>query len=133
MPLSEDTPLQPINPYALSKIQGEQMLDWMARGEGWSAVTLRYFNPVGAHVSGHIGEHSLHPSNLVPRVLMALRGDIDCLHIYGTDYDTPDGTCLRDYVHVSDLAISHLSALELLDRPGHQVFNVGTGPGPQRA
>lgn len=127
MPLSEDSPLDPQNPYALTKAQGEQMLAWMAARCGWSVVSLRYFNPVGAHPSGRIGESAQEPTNLVPRVLQALLGAIPHLTVYGDDYDTPDGTCLRDYIHVLDLSRAHLAAMGALERPGHHVYNVGTG------
>lgn len=127
MPLSEQSLVAPASPYGLTKIQGEQMLHWMAQSHGWAAVSLRYFNPVGAHASARIGESNRAPSNLVPRVLMAITGDLPGLTIFGTDYDTPDGTCLRDYVHVCDLAAAHLVALEALEQPGHRVYNLGTG------
>ncbi len=127
MPLTEDSPLDPASPYGLTKVLGENMLAWMARCQQWSAVSLRYFNPVGAHPSGRIGENVRAPSNLVPRVLMALTGDLPALGIFGTDYDTPDGTCLRDYIHVCDLAHAHVAALRALSDPGHHIFNVGTG------
>ncbi|MCB9780213.1 MAG: UDP-glucose 4-epimerase GalE [Alphaproteobacteria bacterium] len=127
MPLSEGATHGPANPYALTKAQGEQMLAWMAERCGWSAVSLRYFNPVGADASGRIGECCAEPTNLVPRVLQALTGDIPHVAIFGEDYDTPDGTCLRDYIHISDLADAHLAALDALERPGHHIYNVGTG------
>lgn len=127
MPLREDSLVEPDSPYGWTKAQGEQMLSWMARRHGWSAVSLRYFNPVGAHASGRIGEDAAAPSNLVPRVLMALTGHLPALTVFGSDYDTPDGTCLRDYIHVGDLARAHLVAMAALERPGHRVYNVGTG------
>ncbi len=127
MPLAEGAPTVPASPYGWTKLQGEGMLATLADRSGWSAVSLRYFNPVGAHPTGRIGENSRKPANLVPRVLMALSGDLPALTIFGTDYDTPDGTCLRDYIHVSDLARAHILALSALEPPGHHVFNVGTG------
>jgi UDP-glucose 4-epimerase len=126
-PIIEDSPLQPENPYGFSKVQGEQQLAWMVRQRGWSAISLRYFNPVGAHPSGRIGEPFEQAASLVPRALKALTRDDDLLTVFGTDYDTPDGTCLRDYIHVCDLARAHLAAIEGLDEPGHHIFNVGTG------
>lgn len=129
IPISEDSALRPDSPYGLSKAQGEQMLAWMARSRGWSAVSLRYFNPVGAHASGRIGEHAPHPTGLVPRVLAALLGQRPGFTVFGTDYDTPDGTCIRDLVSVEDLARAHLAALPLLREPGHAAYNVGTGLG----
>lgn len=127
MPVREDAPLLPESPYGLTKVQGEQVLDWMARQRGWSVVSLRYFNPVGAHPSGRIGQPLESAAALVPRALMAVAGVGPPLTVFGTDYDTPDGTCLRDYVHVCDLSRAHLVALGGLDAPGHRIFNVGTG------
>ncbi|NOY24917.1 MAG: UDP-glucose 4-epimerase GalE [Oligoflexia bacterium] len=127
MPLAEGSDTRPQTPYGWTKLQGEAMLAWLAEQQGWSAVSLRYFNPVGAHPTGRIGENTTKPSNLVPRTLMALSGDLPALSIFGTDYDTPDGTALRDYIHVIDLARAHLAALRALKSPGHHVYNVGTG------
>ncbi|MDP2307726.1 MAG: UDP-glucose 4-epimerase GalE [Pseudomonadota bacterium] len=127
MPIQEDAPLRPESPYGLSKAQGEQMLEWMVQRRKWSAVSLRYFNPVGAHPSGSIGQPFESAASLVPRVLMALTDANARLAIFGTDYDTPDGTCLRDYIHVCDLSRAHLVALRALDEPAHHIFNVGTG------
>lgn len=126
-PIREDAPTAPESPYGHSKAEGERMLDWMTRLRGWSAVSLRYFNPVGAHPSGRIGEPLKQAMSLVPRALMALTGAGPELTVFGTDYDTPDGTCLRDYIHVWDLARAHLFALQALEEPGHHLFNVGTG------
>jgi len=126
--VGEDLPLRPENPYGASKAQGERMLDWMARCLGWSAVSLRTFNPVGAHPSGRIGQpYAASTAGLVPRALQALSTPGARLTVCGSDYPTPDGTCLRDYIHISDLARAHRLALAALERPGHQVFNVGTG------
>lgn len=127
MPLTEQTPPGPDSPYGASKLLGEQMLQWMSRCRGLRAVSLRYFNPVGAHPSGRIGEHARTPSNLVPRVLMALTGDVPALTVFGSDYDTPDGTCLRDYIHIQDLVAAHMVAIGLLEQPGYHLYNVGTG------
>ncbi|HND30834.1 MAG TPA: UDP-glucose 4-epimerase GalE [Myxococcota bacterium] len=127
MPISEDAPLRPDSPYGLSKAQGETMLDWMAGRRGWSAVSLRYFNPVGAHASGTIGQPFEAAASLVPRALKALTRPQALLTIFGTDYATPDGTCLRDYIHITDLARAHLVALQALEQPGHRIYNVGTG------
>ena len=127
MPIKEDAPLCPESPYGLSKMQGEQQLAWMVRQHGWSAVSLRYFNPVGAHPSGFIGEPFAHAASLVPRALRALTRRDEQLTVFGTDYDTPDGTCLRDYIHICDLSRAHLTAMKVLDRSGHHVYNVGTG------
>ena len=128
MPVVEDAPLQPESPYGWSKAAGEEMLGWMARQRGWSAVSLRYFNPVGAHPSGLLGEPPCRATALLPRALLALLPDQPPLTIFGTDYPTPDGTCLRDYIHIEDLAAAHQAALGRLDRPGvHEIYNVGTG------
>jgi len=125
--IGEDAPLLPESPYGVSKAEGERLLGWMVRLRGWSAISLRYFNPVGAHPSGEIGESFEQTGNLLPRVLKVLTRDGPPLTIFGTDYDTPDGTCLRDYIHICDLSRAHLVALELLGEPGHSIFNVGTG------
>ena len=127
MPLHEGVVPEPDSPYGLTKLQGEQVLAWMARGRGWAAVSLRYFNPVGAHASGRIGEPIAHAASLVPCALRSLDDMDRSLTVFGTDYDTPDGTCLRDYIHVCDLAVAHLRALDIVQSPGHQAFNVGTG------
>jgi UDP-glucose 4-epimerase len=127
VPIAETAPLRPENPYGLTKVHGEQMLDWMVRLRGWHVVSLRYFNPVGAHESGRIGQPLAGAVALVPRVLDALRRPHARVSIFGTDWPTADGTCLRDYIHVSDLSLAHLRALDVLGRPEHQIFNVGTG------
>lgn len=129
VPIAEDAPLRPDSPYGRSKLLGEHMLADLAACGTWSAVSLRYFNPVGAHPSGLIGEPLSEAASLVPRALRALLDSDDQLAIFGTDYATRDGTCLRDYVHVCDLARAHLDALSILERPGHHVYNVGTGNG----
>ena len=126
-PLREDTPLCPDSPYGTTKQLGEQMLADMARHRRWSAVSLRYFNPVGAHPSGVVGEALSKAGSLVPRCLQALLDPERPLTVFGTDYDTPDGTCQRDYVHVCDVSRAHLVAARALSRPGHHVYNVGTG------
>ena len=126
MPVTETSACQPDNPYGLSKLMGEQMLDRMAAEQGWSAVSLRYFNPVGAHASGDLGESFGNASSLVPVALSAVMGLRPHLTVFGSDYDTPDGTCLRDYVAISDLVEAHIHALRVRET-GHHVFNVGTG------
>lgn len=126
MPVPEDVPLTPESPYGCTKAQGEQMLQWMADCRGWSVVSLRYFNPVGAHDSGRIGQPIEGAASLVPRALLAVVDPSRQLTVFGTDYPTADGTALRDYIHVCDLSRAHLNALSL-SGVGHQVFNVGTG------
>lgn len=127
MPIVESAPLGPENPYGLTKKHGEELLDWMVQRRGWSAVSLRYFNPVGAHPSGRIGQPVEGAAALAPRVLRALLVDRANVTIFGTDWPTPDGTCLRDYIHVCDLSRAHLVAMGALDSPRHHIFNVGTG------
>lgn len=126
MPVAENVPLTPESPYGCTKALGEQMLQWMADCRGWSVISLRYFNPVGAHESGQIGQPLEGAASLVPRALLAVVDPSRRLTVFGTDYPTADGTALRDYIHVCDLSRAHLSALEL-SKVGHQIFNVGTG------
>jgi UDP-glucose 4-epimerase len=127
MPIAEAAPLLPESPYGLSKMHGEQGIDWMVRCKGWAAVSLRYFNPVGAHASGRIGQPVEGAQALVPRALLALVRDDAPLTVFGTDWPTPDGTALRDYIHIADLAAAHRHGLDAL-RPGERaIFNVGTG------
>ncbi|HCH63158.1 MAG: UDP-glucose 4-epimerase GalE [Deltaproteobacteria bacterium] len=127
MPLQEDAPLKPDSPYGVTKLIGEQMLQQMAEHHDWSAVSLRYFNPAGAHPSGFIGEPMRNADSLVARALRALLDPSRPLTIYGSDYDTADGTCRRDFIHVADLTRAHRIAMSALKRPGHHVYNVGTG------
>ncbi len=125
--IPESAHLVPDSPYGTTKVQGEQLLAWMVQRRAWSAVSLRYFNPVGAHPSGHIGQPPDDAASLLPRALQAITDPRARLAIYGSDYPTPDGTCLRDYIHVCDLSRAHLVALGALDRSEHSIFNVGTG------
>ena len=120
------------NPYGWTKYMGEQILRDLAKADpDWSVVLLRYFNPVGAHQSGLIGEHpSGIPNNLMPFISQTAVGKRDHLNIFGNDYDTPDGTGVRDYIHVVDLAKGHVAAIDyLLTHSGESVFNLGTGHG----
>ena len=130
-PFAEDAPLAPTNPYGRTKAMIEQILTDLADAGGWRIAVLRYFNPVGAHPSGRIGEDpSGIPNNLFPYVAQVASGRLDSLQVFGDDYDTPDGTGVRDYIHVCDLAQGHLAALDALtDREGCQVWNLGTGVG----
>lgn len=125
--ISESSPPDPQSPYGRTKAIGEQLLQDLADQAGWAAISLRYFNPVGAHPSGTLGELTPRPDGLVPRMLRALTGEGPPLTIFGTEHPTADGTCERDFVHVWDLAHAHALALGALDRPGHQIYNVGTG------
>ena len=128
--LAEDHPLTPINPYGWSKRMMEQMLADMAHAWGLNSVALRYFNACGAHPSGEIGEAHSPETHLVPVVLLSALGLRNSLKLFGDDYDTPDGTCIRDYIHVCDLASAHLKALDFMDdNPGAHAFNLGNGAG----
>ena len=132
LPLSEDSPLQAVNPYGQTKLTIEHMLkDLAASDPEWNISILRYFNPVGAHPSGEIGEDPLGiPNNLMPYVTKVAVGEFEELSVWGDDYDTPDGTCIRDYIHVVDLAKGHINALKKLnDNPGLMIHNLGTGKG----
>ena len=128
--LTEDHPLAPINPYGWSKRMVEQVLADMAHAWGLNSVALRYFNASGAHPSGEIGEAHDPETHLVPVILLAAMGLRNALKLFGGDYDTPDGTCIRDYIHVCDLASAHLKALDYMDTaPGAHAFNLGNGAG----
>ncbi len=132
LPYDEAHPLAPVNPYGRSKRMVEEMLrDWVASGAGASAVMLRYFNPVGAHESGRIGENPRGtPNNLMPLLCQVAVGRRPVLRVFGNDYDTPDGTGVRDYIHVGDLARAHVAALDFGARQdGAEAINVGTGRG----
>ncbi|MFO0812547.1 MAG: UDP-glucose 4-epimerase GalE [Gemmatales bacterium] len=128
-PITEATPQQPINPYGRTKLMIEQALADCCRAYGLSYAALRYFNAAGAHQSGEIGEDHQPESHLIPLILQTIMGQRENIHIFGTDYPTPDGTCIRDYIHVDDLATAHLAALEQL-QPGQELkLNLGTGRG----
>jgi UDP-glucose 4-epimerase len=128
-PITEATPQQPINPYGRSKLMVEQVLADCCHAYGLSYAALRYFNAAGAHPSGEIGEDHQPESHLIPLILQTIMGQREGIHVFGTDYPTPDGTCIRDYVHVDDLATAHLAALEAL-QPGQALkLNLGTGRG----
>jgi UDP-glucose 4-epimerase len=132
LPLTEDAPLAATNPYGATKLMGEQILRDLERSDPqWKIALLRYFNPVGAHPSGMIGEdpHGT-PNNLMPYITQVAVGKRPCLQIFGNDYDTPDGTGVRDYIHVVDLADGHVAALRyLLDSARGITANLGTGRG----
>lgn len=132
LPLTEGAPLQTVNPYGRTKLAVEEMLrDLHASEPGWNISILRYFNPVGAHPSGMIGEDPLGiPNNLMPFITQVAVGQRERLSVFGGDYPTRDGTCIRDYIHVVDLVEGHLKALEWLnDEPGIGAHNLGTGQG----
>ena len=132
VPIDEDTPLGASSPYGRTKLHIEEMLrDVAATGAGWRIALLRYFNPVGAHPSGLIGEDPIGiPNNLMPYIMQVAVGRRDHLTVHGGDYPTPDGTAVRDYLHVVDLAEGHLAALDHLDAiDGAVPINLGTGTG----
>jgi UDP-glucose 4-epimerase len=133
VPIAESAEVKPINPYASTKATVEKLLsDLVSSGAGWRVACLRYFNAVGAHPSGQIGEAPLStPSNLFPLIIQVASGKRDSLSIYGQDWPTKDGTCLRDYIHVMDLADGHVAALHKLLNNGPQCLqiNLGTGQG----
>jgi UDP-glucose 4-epimerase len=132
VPIRENFPLSCTNPYGRTKLMIEEMLqDLQAADPRWQVVLLRYFNPVGAHGSGRIGEDPNGiPNNLVPYIAQVAIGKLLELAVFGNDYPTPDGTGVRDYIHVVDLALGHLKALEkLAEQPGVAIYNLGTGRG----
>ena len=132
LPLDEKHPLSVTNPYGRTKLQVEEILsDLCASDAEWSAVCLRYFNPIGAHESGLIGENPRGiPNNLLPYVARVAAGQLEALQVFGNDYDTPDGTGVRDYIHVVDLAKGHvLAAQYALAHTGWIAINLGTGIG----
>ena len=133
MPVTEEMPKQPAsNPYGWTKWMIEEILkDLHTSDPEWNIILLRYFNPIGAHESGLIGEDPKGiPNNLVPYVAQVAVGKREYVHVYGGDYDTPDGTGIRDYIHVVDLAKGHLAALDkFMQNPGVAVYNLGTGIG----
>jgi UDP-glucose 4-epimerase len=130
VPLTEDAPLKPINPYGKSKMMIEEILADCSQAYGLQYVSLRYFNVSGADPKGQIGQVSPEPTHLIARALKAAKGDLPFLEIYGTDYPTSDGTCIRDYIHVDDLADAHLLTLEYLLSGGKSdLYNCGYGSG----
>lgn len=132
VPIREDFPLSATNPYGRSKLMIEEILrDLYVSDSRWNTILLRYFNPVGAHHSGRIGEDPNGiPNNLMPYISQVAVGKLEKLSVFGNDYDTVDGTGVRDYIHVVDLALGHLRALEkLADNPGAVAYNLGTGRG----
>jgi UDP-arabinose 4-epimerase len=130
MPIGEDHPQNPINPYGASKLMVERMLADFGAAYNLRSVSLRYFNAAGADPHGEIGENHDPETHLIPLVLKAGAGECPNITIYGTDYDTPDGTCIRDFVHVTDLAEAHVLALRALESGcDSSSYNVGTGHG----
>lgn len=132
VPITEDFPLSATNPYGSTKLMIEQIMTDVTKANPKLSVTLlRYFNPIGAHKSGKMGEDPKGiPNNLLPYVAQVAVGKLEKVHVYGDDYPTEDGTGVRDYIHVVDLAIGHLKALEKCsDKPGTHIYNLGTGNG----
>jgi UDP-glucose 4-epimerase len=133
IPITEQCPKgTPTNPYGWTKHMIEQILtDFHTADPEWNVILLRYFNPIGAHKSGKIGEDPKGiPNNLLPYVAQVAIGKLECLGVFGNDYDTPDGTGVRDYIHVVDLAVGHVKAInKIKENPGVKVYNLGTGKG----
>lgn len=129
--IDEETPTNPINPYGRSKLMVEQMLADFAKSYQMNYVVLRYFNAAGAYETAEIGENHSPETHLIPIILQHLLGQRESISVFGTDYDTPDGTCIRDYIHVTDLANAHLLALEGLLKGTIETatFNLGNGNG----
>ena len=130
VPIRETAPQNPVNPYGETKLAVERALHWYGQAYAMRSVSLRYFNAAGADPEGEIGENHEPETHLVPLVLQAALGRRPAIEIYGTDYPTPDGTAIRDYIHVADLADAHLRALERLRAGGASIaLNLGTGQG----
>ncbi len=130
IPIPEDHPKRPKNPYGRTKWMMEQVLEDYSQAYGLRYVALRYFNAAGCDLHGELGEDHDPETHLIPIVLDVALGKRESVSIFGTDYDTPDGTCIRDYVHVADLAVAHVLALEALKKPtGGTAYNLGIGRG----
>jgi len=132
LPIKEDFPLSTTNPYGTTKLMIEGILkDLYISDNSWSIAVLRYFNPIGAHESGLIGENPNDiPNNLMPYIVKVATGELECLSIFGNDYDTKDGTGVRDYIHVVDLSRGHIKAIEkIINDTGIDYYNLGTGHG----
>ena len=131
LPLDETCRLSTTNPYGSTKLMMEMIMqDLYKADKEWNIILLRYFNPVGAHESGKIGEDPKGiPNNLMPYVAQVASGKLTCINVFGDDYDTPDGTGVRDYIHVVDLALGHIAAIEQCQDAGVHIYNLGTGRG----
>lgn len=127
LPIAETAPTRPTNPYGASKLAVDMAIGYEAAAAGIGAISLRYFNVAGA--SGRQGEAHDPETHLIPSVLKVALGEAEAVRIFGTDYPTPDGTAVRDYIHVDDLARAHLLALGVTEAPGHRIFNLGNGTG----
>lgn len=131
LPIDENHPLEPTNPYAQNKIDIEKLIIDFTKKFNFNSIILRYFNPAGGHESGVLGE-SIHnnSTNLFPQICRAAKGYSDKLNIFGNDYDTFDGTCIRDFIHISDLSQAHIQSINFIDNnKGLNIFNIGTGQG----
>ena len=131
LPLDENCRLSTTNPYGSTKLMMENIMQDLYKADNaWNIILLRYFNPVGAHESGLIGEDPKGiPNNLMPFVAQVASGKLACINVFGNDYDTPDGTGVRDYIHVVDLALGHIAAIEHCHDSGVHIYNLGTGRG----
>ena len=130
IPIIEDTPKNPTNVYGKSKLMFEQILDTYDKAHGLKSISLRYFNAAGADFSGELGEDHSPETHLIPLIMQTALGQRPDIKVFGTDYNTPDGSCVRDYIHVNDLANAHILALEaLLEGKRSDVYNLGTGTG----
>ncbi|UCE74468.1 MAG: UDP-glucose 4-epimerase GalE [Methanomassiliicoccales archaeon] len=130
IPIPEDHPLGPMNPYGEGKVFVERALQWYEEGHGLKYISLRYFNAAGADPEGELGENHNPETHLIPRILEVASGKRPFIEIYGTNYDTHDGTCIRDYIHVTDLAQAHILALDaLLDGTSSRIYNLGNQRG----
>lgn len=130
IPIKEDDKTAPTNPYGETKLAMEKLMKWCSKAYGMNFVALRYFNACGAHPNGKIGELHDPETHLIPLVLQVPLGIRETIYIYGNDYNTPDGTCIRDYIHVLDLADAHIKALEYLKKENQSnIFNLGNGEG----
>ncbi len=131
LPLDENCRLSTTNPYGSTKLMMEMIMQDLYKADNnWNIILLRYFNPVGAHESGLIGEDPKGiPNNLMPFVAQVATGKLPCINVFGNDYDTPDGTGVRDYIHVVDLALGHVAAIEQCNDAGVHIYNLGTGHG----
>ena len=131
LPLDEECRLSTTNPYGSTKLMMENIMQDVQKADpAWNIILLRYFNPVGAHESGLIGEDPKGiPNNLMPYVAQVASGKLECINVFGDDYDTPDGTGVRDYIHVVDLALGHIAAIENCNESGVHIYNLGTGRG----
>ena len=131
LPLDEECSLSPMSPYGRTKLMMEMIMQDLYNSDNeWNIILLRYFNPVGAHPSGFIGDDPKGiPNNLMPFVAQVASGKLSCINVFGNDYNTPDGTGVRDYIHVVDLALGHIAAIEKCNQSGVHIYNLGTGRG----